>query len=292
MPAVSVILPTCDRAALLPRALASLLRQTCDDFEVLLIDNNRREPPLAEQPALASWLADPRVRLFSGAVATNAAQARNVGLSAARGEWVSYLDDDDAYQPDKLARQLSLARVTSAPLVLCGAAFHLPGRLRRVQCDATQWTGDDVLLRARWNTPLLFHRHPGALRFDAALGAGEDAEFAHRLLHGSGAAAVPVVPAALVDIFPQLGPRVNAAAGPQLRAAARILAVRRGEFSRGARRRFVLATLLISAKRAGAPARCAEIGWRLWRESRGADWRTSANALLFCVPGLRRWLVS
>ncbi len=291
MPLVSVIIPTCDRGHLLPRAVASVLAQTEPDFELLLVDNNRREPPLATQPAAAAWLADPRVQVVQPGMRRNAATARNAGLAAARGEWITYLDDDDAYRPDKVARQLELVRTTAAPLVLCGATFHLRGRLRTVQCGVAEWRGDDLILAARWNTPLVFHRHPGTARFDETLSPGEDAEFAHRLLAAAGADHVPVVPAPLVDIFPQPGPRVNANPAPVRPAAARILALRPVFFSRRARRRYVLQTLLAVAKLTRQPGRCTVLGARLLRESGGADWRACANALVVSLglfPG--RWV--
>lgn len=279
MPRATVILPTCDRPALLPRAVASVQAQTEADFELLVIDHNRCEPPVAASPAAAAWRHDSRVRVVRPDAGRNAAAARNAGLAAARGEWVSYLDDDDAWQPGKLARQLELAGAAGAPLVLCGATFHLAGRQRRVQCAAPIFRGDEVLLQARWNTPLLLHRRAEGLRFDEQLGASEDAEFAHRLLARSGVSAVPNVPEALVDIFPQEGARVNRQAGPVRPAAARILAARRGAFSRAARRRYVLRVLLTVAKLEGRPGRCACLAWRLLRESGGADWRAGANAI-------------
>jgi hypothetical protein len=291
MPLITVILPTCDRGHLLPRAVASVLAQTEGDFELLIVDNNRREPPVAAPAGAAGWGCDPRVRIVAASGARSASAARNAGLAAAGGAWVTYLDDDDAWRPEKLARQLALARRTGAALVVCGARFHLRGRMRDVQCGVGEWRGDDLLWCARWNTPLLLHRHPGAARFDETLSPGEDAEFAHRLLAAAGADRVPVVPEALVDIYPQDGLRVNTNAAPLRATAARILAVRRGFFSRAARRRYVLQTLLAVAKLAHRPGRCAGLGARLLWESRGADWRACANALVVSAklfPG--RWV--
>ncbi len=290
VPLVSIILPTRDRAALLPRAVASVLAQTERDWELILVDNNRGEPPLAGQAAVQTWLADPRVRLLQ-ANAANAAAVRNCGLGNARGEWITYLDDDDAYRPEKLARQLALARRTGAGLVLCGATFHLRGRDRVVQGGVTEWRGDDVLMHARWNTPLLLHRHPGERRFDETLSSGEDAEFAHRLLAWDSALVVPVEPMPLVDIYPQTGSRVNTNPAPLRATAARILALRRNFFSRPARRRYLLQNLLAVAKLTGRPGRCVALSGRLLCESHGADWRPCANALavsLGVFPG--RWV--
>ncbi len=290
MVSVTVILPTCDRPALLPRAVESVLAQSELDLELVLVDSNRTGI-VQEQHAGAAWLRDPRLRLIRPATCKNAAQARNAGLDAATAEWISYLDDDDAYRAGKLAQQLALAQKTGAPLVLCGAEFILRGRRRMVQCEATEWRGDALILRARWNTPLLFHRHPGTARFDESLSPGEDAEFAHRFLALKGVDAVPIVSAPLVEIYPQAGPRVNTNAAPVRPAAAKILRLRPSQFSRRARRRYVLQTLLAGAKLGRQRCHSLVLAFRLVRESRGADWRAALNAVLVSLrifPG--RWV--
>lgn len=212
--------------------------------------------------------------------ARNAATVRNAGLDAAVGEWVTYLDDDDAYRPNKLERQLTQARKTGSSVVLCGACFHLAARKRVVQCGSSAWTGDELILAARWNTPLLMHRHPGLARFDPQLSPGEDAEFAHRLLVLSGLNSVAVVKEPLVDIYPQPGARVNSNPIPLRCATARILALRKKHYSRQARRRYVLQMLLAVEKLNRRPLRCAALALRLVAESRGADWRTALNAVV------------
>ncbi len=291
MPAVSIILPTRDRGPQLTRAAKSVSNQTLEDWELIVVDNNTREPSLSTQRPNLPWLDDPRVRLLRPERIENAATARNAGLNAARGRWITYLDDDDAYRPSKLARQVELAENTRAPVVLCGAVYRLQGRNRAVQCHESAWHGDQLILRARWNTPLLFHPHPGHVRFDESLSPGEDAEFGHRLVALADASTVPVVPEPLVDIYPQPGPRVNSWVPPLRPSAARILALRSGYFSRTARRRYVLQTLLTIAKLRAQPARCMGLGWQLLRESGGADWRPCANALVVSVGYRRgRWV--
>lgn len=279
MALVSVIVPTCDRAALLPRAVCSVLAQTHVNLELLIVDNNRREPPVHKIFGSAPWFADRRIKVVQPATRRNAAAARNAGLAVAAGEWMTYLDDDDVYRPTKIRRQLELAEAAAEPLVLCGAEFHLRGRIRPVQCAQQSWSGDDLLLQARWNTPLLFHRRFESLRFDETLSPGEDAEFAHRILAKASAGRVQIVPEALVEIHPQSGPRVNANPAPVRPAAARILALRRDFFSRAARRRYVLLTLLAVAKLTRQRKDCLALSWRTLRESRGRDWRSCANAL-------------
>ena len=290
MPRISVILPTRDRPPLLSRAVASVLAQTERDYELIVVDNNRAEPAVMARHRGEPWLSDPRVRVVSASNAATAGASRNVGLDAATGEWIAYLDDDDAYRPTKLQRQLELAMRTGAPSVLCGAAYRLSGRTRCVQSDAELWTGDALLLCARWGTPFLFHRRT-LLRFDPTLAVAEDAELAHRLCREFGVTSVPVVPDPLVDVYPQPGPRVNVTVAPQRRAAGAILRTVGLGASRQARRRFTLKTLLTIAKLERRTGRCVSLGIRLLLESRGADWRDVANAIVVSGGVLRgRWV--
>lgn len=290
MPQVSVILPTRDRAALLPRAVASVLAQSEADFEVVLVDNNSG-PGVAEAHEGERWLGDPRVRITRAARARTAAAARNTGLAQANGEFVTYLDDDDVYRPQKLTRQLRRLQQSGSDVALCGACYHLAGgRKREVQTAVETWNGDAVLLHARWGTPFLMHRATRQ-RFDETLGVAEDLEFGLRLWAASGRAEVPVAGEPLVDVYPQAGIRVNTRVESRRRAIARVLHAHRTRFSLEARRRFLLQTLLAIAKHSRQPGRCAALSWRLLRESGGADWRACANACLTATglfPG--RWV--
>ncbi len=208
MPVVSVILPTRDRPALLSRALASVQRQTWSDLEIVLVDNNQG-PAVRETPALADLLADPRVAVVPAPGARSAAAARNAGLAVARGDWITYLDDDDEYQPDKVAVQLQLARTTGAPLVLCGYTVVLPRRRRIRQAGVAEFRGD-ALLEADWRAPVQFHRRDAGVRFDETLTAGEDTPFAQAFLLRQGAAVVPNCAHSLVIVHPQIdAPRVH-----------------------------------------------------------------------------------
>ncbi len=100
-PAVSVIIPTYNRARLLPRALDSVFAQTCPDFELLVVDDGSTD----DTRSVIARYADPRVRYLpqkNGGVSA----ARNRGLREARGEFVAFLDSDDEWFSQKLALQL------------------------------------------------------------------------------------------------------------------------------------------------------------------------------------------
>src|SRR5438105_5863804 len=156
MPAISIIVPTRSRNHLLPRAVRSLLGQTFTDFEILVVDDNPPEARVFTDSVLTSLLDHPKVRVLNHDQPRNASSARNVGLRAARGEWVTYLDDDDAYQPTKLEKQLRQAQKSSLPLGICGVTFHLARRRRRRVLAGDKVAGDELLL-IHFAMPTLFH---------------------------------------------------------------------------------------------------------------------------------------
>jgi glycosyltransferase involved in cell wall biosynthesis len=91
-PLFSIILPTRNRKQMLARAITSVRRQRCGDFELLVIDDASEGDPLD-----AIDLEDPRIRVLRNETSLGVAGARNIGLTAARGTYTSFLDDDDEF---------------------------------------------------------------------------------------------------------------------------------------------------------------------------------------------------
>ncbi|TYO84814.1 glycosyltransferase family 2 protein [Oceanicella actignis] len=110
-PLVSVIIPVRGRAQALRRALRSTLAQTLDDFEAIVVDDASDEP-LA--PVCAA-LGDDRIRVLRLDANRGPAGARNVGLEAARGRIVAFLDSDDEWDPHKLALQAAILNAPNGP---------------------------------------------------------------------------------------------------------------------------------------------------------------------------------
>ncbi|RUS64842.1 glycosyltransferase family 2 protein [Pseudorhodobacter sp. E13] len=104
-PTTSILMPIYNAQDTLARSVGSVLGQSRDDWELLLVEDGSRDA----SPALAADLAarDPRVRLLVPGGNHGAAAARNHGLSQARGRYIAFLDADDRWHPDKLARQLA-----------------------------------------------------------------------------------------------------------------------------------------------------------------------------------------
>jgi glycosyltransferase involved in cell wall biosynthesis len=102
MPRTSVVMPTHNRPELLGTAIASVLRQTDQDFEVVVVDDGS---PDDRTERLVRGSRDARLHYIRLPAQRGVAAARNAGLSAARGSYIAFLDDDDEWLPEKLRMQ-------------------------------------------------------------------------------------------------------------------------------------------------------------------------------------------
>ena len=101
---VSIVIPTYRRVAEMRAAVASALAQSYTNIEVLVVADG----PDAEARAAVEGI-DPRLRYLELAVNSGPAEARNAGMRASRGEWLTFLDDDDTMLPGKIERAAALA---------------------------------------------------------------------------------------------------------------------------------------------------------------------------------------
>lgn len=101
-PEVSVIIPTYNRASLVVEAVASVLAQTYRDFEVIVVDDASRDDTLERLDQFF-----PQIILVRNKIRRGVSGARNLGVRVARGEWLAFLDSDDLWLPEKLARQMA-----------------------------------------------------------------------------------------------------------------------------------------------------------------------------------------
>lgn len=164
-PLFTVVIPTYGRADFLQEALTSVLKQTVDDLECVVVDD-------AGSQAVPQQ-SDPRVRVMRHAKNRGAAAARNTGIEHARGRYVAFLDDDDVFTHDRL--EWALAGLEEAPVTVCWARYmdDPPKRKRKLN----GWVADTIV---RGVTP-----HLGAaavdrgqvLRFDERFRTLEDVDW-------------------------------------------------------------------------------------------------------------------
>jgi glycosyltransferase involved in cell wall biosynthesis len=125
---VSVIVPAFNRPVQLRRALRSVIAQDYRDIEVIVVDD-RSEPPVALD------LDDGRLRLIRAERNGGPAAARNLGIAAAQGEVIAFLDSDDAWLPGKLRTQVEVLqtalRADAGRLLAVTCGFVYPDRRGR-----------------------------------------------------------------------------------------------------------------------------------------------------------------
>ncbi len=101
MAKVSIVIPTYNCLDYLPKAIGSVLQQTHQDIEIIIIDDNSND---GTSTYLAS-IDDDRIITLS-TLGVGAPQARNLGIEKATGEFIAFLDADDFWFPEKVERQL------------------------------------------------------------------------------------------------------------------------------------------------------------------------------------------
>ena len=98
VPRVSIVIAVYNGAPTIERALASVFAQTYTDYEVIVVNDGSTD----DTGAVLAHLSD-RIRLITQGNRGLSA-ARNAGVRASTGEYVAFLDDDDEWMPEKLAR--------------------------------------------------------------------------------------------------------------------------------------------------------------------------------------------
>lgn len=120
-PKVSVVIPTHNRPQMLKKAIGSVLAQEYKDWEVIVIDD------CPERPAeyVIKEFADPRLIYVKHEKNKGGGAARNTGIAASSGEFIAFLDDDDEWLPEKLARQMDKFEKTSYETGFCFSAVKI-----------------------------------------------------------------------------------------------------------------------------------------------------------------------
>jgi glycosyltransferase involved in cell wall biosynthesis len=122
MPLVSVVIPTRHRPKLVLRAIHSVLNQTYEEIELIVVVDG----PDEATAAAVDLVGDPRLQLVINPRSLTAAGARNTGADRATGDWIAFLDDDDEWLPDKLERQMAFASCCGTALVGCRSRVVTP----------------------------------------------------------------------------------------------------------------------------------------------------------------------
>ena len=193
-PSVSVILPTYNRAFCLPRAIYSVLNQSYDDLELIVVDDGSTD----ETGHILAGIADTRLRVIRQSVNGGPCVARNTGIQASAGRYIAFQDSDSEWLPGKLIKQVTLLEAAAARAVSAVACYSrfgvVRGRRRMVQpSDAAECLSGRIYRRLLYgntmDTPTMLVRREtfDALgRFDEGMSNLEDWDLALRIgMHGA-----------------------------------------------------------------------------------------------------------
>jgi len=103
-PLVSAVIPSRGRPRLLSRAVASVAAQSYPNVEAVVVLDGCDAP----EELASAWTRSGRLEVIRLPGPVGGSEARNVGIRASRGAWIALLDDDDAWEPDKLAVQMGV----------------------------------------------------------------------------------------------------------------------------------------------------------------------------------------
>ena len=189
---VSVIIPTYKRAGDIARAVKSVLNQTIDSFECIVVDDNGLGTPEGEETAyvMSSYCVDPRIKYIRHNINKNGSAARNTGIGIATGEFISFLDDDDIYLPTRLEKMYNRMHSLDSSWGACytGYVKHQPNG--RDQFSAEKQEGDlfiKALMRSLYigTGSNLFFRRESIDRiglFNESFKRNQDLEYLIRIL--------------------------------------------------------------------------------------------------------------
>lgn len=124
-PTVSIIVPVYRVEAYLKECLDSILAQTYEHLQIILVDDG--SPDGCGEICDAYGAKDPRIQVIHQPN-SGVAAARNAGLSAATGDWIGWVDADDWIDPDMFCFLLENALASEADVCICGRYEELPGR--------------------------------------------------------------------------------------------------------------------------------------------------------------------
>ena len=103
---VTIIIPTYKRAQYIDRAINSILRQTYQDFEIIVVDDNDEDSQdrKAMEKKMLKYKYNNKIMYLKHKKNLNGAAARNTGIKYAHGEYITFLDDDDFFISDRLEK--------------------------------------------------------------------------------------------------------------------------------------------------------------------------------------------
>ncbi|MBW4646946.1 MAG: glycosyltransferase [Goleter apudmare HA4340-LM2] len=115
MSLISIVIPAYKRGLVIEKAIRSILGQTHQDFEILVVDDGSRDDTESVVASLSK--EESRIHYFCHDTNRGAQAARNTGAKAAQGEWIAFLDSDDYFTPNSLEVRILVAQSQGVKVV-------------------------------------------------------------------------------------------------------------------------------------------------------------------------------
>lgn len=179
---VSVVIPTYNRAAVLANSIDSVLAQSYQDFELIIVDDGSIDDTAS---VVKRYLSDERIKYIPLEKNAGVSNARNVGVENASGEWIAFHDSDDCWRSCKLEKQLAyLDENPKCGMLFSAYEFHMPNQDEPIKVPAGVHEGnllDSLLIRNRVGAPTVLVNRKLFMElggFDLSYPALEDWDFA------------------------------------------------------------------------------------------------------------------
>jgi len=121
-PKVSVIIPTYNQAKFIDKAIESVLKQSYQDFEIIVINDGSTD----NTEEIVKNYSDFRIRYIYQANNVGVSEARNTGIRASQGDYIALLDSDDEFLPERLMKQVQILQNKSSEIgVVCSWSYNI-----------------------------------------------------------------------------------------------------------------------------------------------------------------------
>ncbi len=173
---ISCIITTFNRSSILPDAVNSILHQTYDNWELIIVDDQSTDQT---RDVIADFeKTDNRIKGYHNSE-KGANRARNLGIQQASGKYIAFLDDDDISLPHRFERQLAALEKSSARFVVSWYEVKIRARPPYKRYRRIIEKGQYVGFPSRWLIEKELINEVGG--FDPSMKAMQDAELSYRL---------------------------------------------------------------------------------------------------------------
>ncbi|MCR5639215.1 MAG: glycosyltransferase family 2 protein [Lachnospiraceae bacterium] len=151
-PLVSVVIPTYDRPVFLKRCLESIIGQSYDNIEIIVVDDNNPETEarLETEKVMAAYKDNSKIKYIQHEKNKNGSAARNTGWRNSSGEYITFVDDDDKIAETKLEKQVKCLEKLDDSWGMCYTKYRLIKEHGDNQISSEKREGDcyvDALMR-------------------------------------------------------------------------------------------------------------------------------------------------